>query len=132
MTGVQTCALPISGTKRGKTWEEHVDAKTPTKDSAKEVKRKTPTKDSSKSTRRNSKKKPLSSTQEEEDSECKVTQENSPTPRVIPQPVYYLGLNWGTENVDTFMLAFIRRVQNVASDGHCGYRALSVLMGWTE
>ncbi|KAL8152758.1 hypothetical protein V2J09_010518 [Rumex salicifolius] len=47
-------------------------------------------------------------------------------------PFIHLEFNWGVQNVDDFMFAFITKVTDVAADGHCGYRALAELLGWGQ
>ena len=44
----------------------------------------------------------------------------------------HLSFDWGTNNVDSFMMPFIRKVVNVSGDGHCEYRAFPQLLDWEQ
>ena len=46
--------------------------------------------------------------------------------------IIYLDFDWGIDNIDLFMLAYIAAVEKVGDDGHCGYRSLARLLGKPE
>jgi len=59
----------------------------------------------------------------------------SPTSKNTPGPngsLIYLGFEWGMDNINTFMLGYIKGVRDVMGDGHCGYRSIAVLLGYDE
>ena len=48
------------------------------------------------------------------------------------EAIIFKGVNFGVQNIDQFWYPFIDWVRDVRSDGHCGYRSLSVLIGKDE
>ena len=44
----------------------------------------------------------------------------------------YKGFNWGHQNVDGFMLAFVDRVEDVLGEGYCGYILFVAFSIWNK
>ena len=58
--------------------------------------------------------------------------EDNDTPQFSDICMERWGITFPPKTLDNFMFPFIVNAKDVKADGHCGYRSLAVLLGWSE